>query len=77
MNTVNENEQDVIVFENLRRPSDDIVGDYTSVKARVIPVAEPFVRSNAAGTTRIVESLTEVGELARQSGLKIKAVFAQ
>ena len=75
MSQNNETNQDVIVFENLRRPSGDIAGDYAAVKAKSFQPTEPFMCSNAPGCTRVVESLDEIGKLASVSGGKIKAAF--
>ncbi len=77
MSAQNEINQDVIVFENLCRPSSDVAGNYISVKAKAVQPVEPFKCSNAAGYTRVVESLDEIGVLASTSGRKIKAAFGR
>ena len=77
MNAQNEANLDVIVFENLRRPSGGIVEDGVPVKARAVQVTEPFVCANASGCARVVESLDEVGEIASLSGKKFKAAFGK
>jgi len=77
MSAQNETNPDVIVFDNLRRPSGDVAGSYTPVKAKAFQPAESFKCSNAAGHTRVVDSRDSIAELASVSGKKIKAAFGK
>ena len=69
-----EHNDEVIVFENLVQPT-GVIGKFESVTA-VKKVTEPFVNSNAVGHTRSVEGRDEVGLIAKQSGLRLKKIFA-
>jgi hypothetical protein len=75
MSRDNETNQEVIVFNNLRRPSGDIAGNTAPVKAKAFQPTESFVCSNAPGCTRVVDSLDEIGELANSAGSKFRASF--
>ncbi len=77
MNAQDEANQDVIVFDNLRRPSGGIVDGGTPVEARAVKAAEPFLCANASGCTRVFDSLSEVGDVAGVSGQKFKAAFGK
>lgn len=78
MNAQNEANQDVIVFDNLCRPSGGIVDGGLPVEARAInKAAEPFVCANASGCTRVFDSLNEIGDVAGVSGQKFKATFGK
>ncbi len=63
---------DLIVFNNLVRPSDDIVGETRPVKAKVPKFSAP----NAEGNLRAVKDFREVGTIAREAGEKFSSVFA-
>lgn len=67
-------EQEVITFENLFRPTGDVVGELQQLKA-VIPATEPFVNANAAGETREISDLIDIKLCATRSGEKLKAAF--
>lgn len=77
MNAQDEAKQDVIVFDNLRRPSGGIVNGGAPVEARAIQATEPFVCANASGCTRVVDSLDDIGNIAAVSGAKFKAAFGR
>jgi hypothetical protein len=68
------NEQDVIVFDNLFRPTGNVVGELQPVKA-VRPTTEPFVSPNAAGDIREVNELDDIKKCASHSGTNLKAAF--
>ena len=67
-------EQEVITFDNLFRPTGDVVGELQQLKA-VMPATEPFVNANAAGETREISDLEDIKHCATQSGTKLKAAF--
>jgi len=69
-----EQREDVIVFENLVRPT-GVIGKFDAVTA-VRKVTEPFVNANAVGHTRSVENRAEVGSIANKSGARLKKIFA-
>ncbi len=63
---------DLIVFNNLVRPSDEIVGETKPVMAK----ARKFSAPNAEGNLRAVKDFREVGTIAREAGEKFSSVFA-
>jgi len=66
------NESNIIVFDNLVRPS-DIVGSYESITGKA---PSSFVSSNAAGMPPSVDSLSAISVLASNSAQNIKLAFA-
>ncbi len=62
-------ESQVIVFDNLFRPS-EIVGKFQQVEA-----VEPFTNANAGGEPRQVEKLQDIEKCAAESGRRLKAAF--
>lgn len=70
MNELN-GENDVIVFDNLYRPT-DIVGDYENIKAKS-PV--PFQQSNAAACLVEHGGIEKIGELGATAGARLKAAI--
>lgn len=64
---------DVIVFDNLVRPT-SVVGEYAELRAvqPTVPCAHP----NAAGSTREIKSLTDIGDCATKSGARLKAMLS-
>ncbi len=65
----------VIVFNRLRVPSADVIGEHKPLKM-IVP-AEPFVASNVAGGLRQVESREEVGKLGRAAGKRLAKLLAE
>ena len=63
--------EEVIVFDNLRQRT-GIVGQYGAVSA----VLKPFVSTNAHGLLHEVKDHNEIGDLATQSGKKIRELIA-
>lgn len=62
---------DVIVFKNLRQRT-AVVGEYSSVSVR----PKVFVSQNAHGLLREVSDYEEVGQLATESGNRLKELLA-
>lgn len=67
--------EDVIVFDNLVRPT-DVVGEYAELRA-VQPAAEPCAQPNAAGYIREVNSLGDIRKCATKSGARLKAMLSE
>lgn len=69
---MNPHEGEVIVFDNLVRPT-EVAGKLAPVSA-LIP--ESFAHRNAAGMTREVDSIDEVKECAALSGARLREAFS-
>lgn len=66
--------EEIIVFDNLVRPTNDLVGDYRAISAKA---PEPFVASNAPGMPAdIGEDLASVGKIASHSARVFREVFS-
>ncbi|MCG8007974.1 MAG: hypothetical protein N0C81_10055 [Candidatus Thiodiazotropha lotti] len=70
---MNPHEGEVIVFDNLVRPT-DVAGQLAQVSA-LIP--ESFAHRNAAGKTREVDDIEELKLCASNSGARLKEAFSQ
>lgn len=66
------NSPGLIVFDNLKQKT-SVIGQYDKVSV----VCKPFVSSNAHGLLREVKDYEEVGNLAAQSGKRIKELLAE
>lgn len=71
MNAVRKEE--VIVFDNLVRPT-DVIGKLTQVTA-VTPPSDAFVSSNAAGLIRQVKTLDDIRACSEDSGKRLRAML--
>lgn len=76
MNAVREEE--VIVFDNLVRPT-DVIGKLAQVTAVTPPPPPPpsdaFVSSNAAGLVRQVKTLDDIRVCSEDSGKRLRAML--
>ena len=71
-----ESRPEVIIFDNLTRPT-DVVGEYTQVKAKTPRTAsEPFANTNAAGSVRQINSFSDIAACARLSGERLRTMLA-
>lgn len=65
--------EEVIVFDNLVRPT-DVIGKLTQVTA-VTPPSDAFVSSNAAGLIRQVKTLDDIRACSEDSGKRLRAML--
>ena len=65
------NDQEVIVFDNLRQRT-AVVGQYSEVSA----VSRLFVSSNDHGVLHEIKDHNELGALASQAGKKVRELLA-
>jgi len=65
-------EGDLVIFDNLVRPSEELVGETKPVRARV----PRFTAPNAKGELREVANFEEVGQIAKAAGKSFRRAFS-